>query len=420
MSINVVRRKGLISLIAMLCLLPIRHPGTVVSGASQGSGCGPSQQGVDRLRADLGLDNSLANRANSLASSALRNGQAPPPTETQALTEDSLDGLNDAGDQLDQATSEISKQLDSMDLPRQQRVWSKGVSDLKTARTTLRSALRQDPIARGQRIGSLSPTGVGPTTVYEAAANYQNAADNFGSIIGSDQGGWMDIAKGQGRVGVGSADTNPPPNPGPDPWQEWLKRLQAQMARIRNSVNGLNAAQALRAGQFQQAQQNAGEMQKAMQSVQNLANQLGQMASLCNQAANQNQRPPQNNPSTQPQGGQGGGTGTSTVAKAGGNGAKMLVGGTLAVAGVAAAAVVLSACKEPSMSDATGCGNGNCSACVAMIEKLVPYCDCLEQKHPNEAGGLSATCRDSLAEMRSIRSFYRCEPAVNFTPIPVR
>lgn len=431
MSINVVRRKGLVSIIVVLCLLPLRHSAAVVFEASQGGGCGPSLEGVTRLRADLGLDNSLANRANSLASSALKNGQAPPPPETQALIDDGFDGLSDAGDQLDQATSEISKQLEELKLPRQQRQWNEGVSNIKTARATLRSALRQDPIGRGQRITSLSATGVGPKTVYEAVASYQGAVENLGgspisfdqagqtsSPIRGDLNGWMDIGKGQGRVGPSTADAQTTPNPGPDPWQEWLKRIQAQMARIQNSVGGLNAAQALRAGDFQQAQRNVAEMQKAIQNAQNLANQLSQMAALCNQQVNQ--RPQQNNPPAGPRGTPNGGNGTSTAAKTGGNGAKLLIGGTLVVAGVAAAAVVLSACKEPDTSDLSTCSTGNCSACVSYFEKLSPYCDCLEQKHPDEANGLAAVCRDSVAEIKRIKAQFRCEPQPNFTPVPVR
>jgi hypothetical protein len=79
-----------------------------------------------------------------------------------------------------------------------------------------------------------------------------------------------------------------------------------------------------------------------------------------------------------------------------------------------------SACKEPDMSDAVACGNGSCSACEAMIAKLVPFCDCGEQKYKDEAAGLSAACRQSLADMRALRAQYRCEPPPRFTPVPVR
>lgn len=390
-------------------------------------------QGLDRLNADLGLDNSLANRANSLASSALRSGQSPPPDATQSLKEDSLDGLNDAGDQLDQAVGELGKQLDGMNLPRQQRLWSKSVSDMKAARTTLKSALRQDPIARGQKIGSLSPTGVGPKTVYEALTSYQSSVENLGgspisfdqagqvdsgSLIGANQGGWMDMGKPAG-ISYGNKDTAPPANPEPDPWQEWLRRLRAQQARIRNSVNGLNAAQALRAGQFQQAQQNAAEMQKALQSAQNLANQLGQMVAACNQAMNQ--RPSQNSPSTQPKGGQSAPATAAAAAGGGGGGGALLAGALVAGAGAGGYALYklkASECKQPEFqSDLTACGNGSCSGCVRTGEKLVPWCDCLEQKHA-EASGLSAGCRDYLAQMRDIQSYYRCDLPASFSPIP--
>ena len=416
MSAYTVGRKRLGVLIAALCLLLVRHPMSIVSGAAQGGGCGPSMQGVDRLKADLGLDNALANRANSLASSALKNGQSPAPKDVQSLTDDSLDGLNDAGDQLDQAAGEIGKQLDTMNLPRQQRLWTKGVSDMKAARTTFRSALRQDPIARGQNL-SLSPSGVGPRTLYEAATSYETSVQDLGNI--ADQSGFQEIGQ-RNWIEQGKPDTPPPPNPGPDPWQEWLKRLRAQQARIRNNVNGLNAAQALRAGQFQQAQQNVADMQKALQEAQGLANQLGQMAALCNQAVNQ--RPSQGSQSKPPQGGQGSSTTPSaaTPAAGGGGGGGALIGGVL-VAGAAVGGYALykaMECAEPDMSDSTACGSGSCSACVRMIEKLVPYCDCAEQKHPNEASGVSAACRSSLAEMRSIKAYYRCDVPVLFSPVP--
>ena len=429
MSVSHASRKGLVALIVAMCLMPLSHPTAVGSGAAQGGGCGPSTQGLDRLKADLGLDSGLANRANSFASSALRNGQPPDPNALKSLTDDSLDGLNDAGDQLDQAVSELSKQLDGMNLPRQQRLWSQSVTNLKTARTTLKSALRQDPVARGQKIGSLSPTGVGPTTLYEAASSYQSAVENLGgstisfdqagqtgSMIRPDQNGWMDVAKGQGQISNGSPDTAPPPNPAPDPWQEWLKRLRAQQARIHNSVNGLNAAQAMRAGDFRQAQQNAAEMQKAIQGAQNMANQLGQMVAACNQAMNQ--RPSQSNQPSQPTGTQAAASRGAPVG-GGGSGAGAAVAGVVIVgAGVGGYALYKAyQCKEPDVqSEETSCLHGSCSACRAAMEKLVPYCDCAEKQHP-EAGGLGDLCRQAVAQMQNAERL-GCDLPTNFSPIP--
>jgi len=415
MSVYRAGRKSLAALIAVICLLLVRPPMTVLSKASQGGACGPSMQGADRLRADLGLDGTLANRANSLAASALRSGQPPPPNQIQSLTEDSLDGLNDAGDQLDQAAGELSKQLDAMNLPRQQRLWSKGVTDMRTARTNLRSALRQDPIARGQKIGSLSPTGVGPRVMYEAASSYQNSVENLGSI--ADQSGFVELGQ-KNWIEQGKPDMTPPPNPGPDPWQEWLRRMWAQQTRIRNNVNGLNAARALQAGQFQQAQQNAADMQKAVQNAQNLANQLSQMAAACDQAA-KNQQSSQSNQPAQPKGGQGG-SGAGTVAGGAGGAAKgLLVVGGLGVAAAGGYALYKSTseCTEPTNGqDVNRCLNGSCSACASWLENFIPYCDCVEQKHPEEVAGLASVCRDAANLAR--QAARECLVPKPITPVP--
>jgi hypothetical protein len=420
-------RKGLVALIAVLCLLPVRVPTAASSStvAWQGAGCGQSMQGADRLSADLGLDNALASRVSSLVESATGSGQPPPANQIQSLTDDSIDGLTDAGDQLDQAADEIGRQLGSKDLPRQSRAWSRGVGDMRTARTSLRSALRQDPIAPQQRIGSLSATGVGPRVLYEAAAGYQSSVENLGSI--ADQSGFREIGQ-KNWIAQGQADTMPPQNPLPDPWQEWLRRLQAQQARIRNNVNGLNAARALQAGRFPQAQQNAADMQKAVQAAQNLADQLGQILAPCSQS-NQNQQQARSTQSSQPQG-QGvptvRGTGVAApgvAASSGGGGAGALKGG-LAIAGAAGAATAgyviykgMSVCADPQVSF-TACGNGSCSACVAAFEALVPYCDCLEEKHPDDATGLAAACRQSLSDMRQVQSYYSCLAPTPSTPSP--
>jgi len=415
-------RKGLVALVAVLCLLPVRVPTASSSStpAWQGVGCGQSMQGADRLRADLRLDDLLASRVNSLAESATESRQPPPANQIQSLTDDSIDGLTDAGDQLDQAADEIGRQLDSKDLPRQSRAWSRGVGDMRTARTSLRSALRQDPIKPQPRIGSLSATGVGTRALYEAAAGYQNSVESLGSI--ADQSGFQEIGQ-KNWIGQGQPDTMPPPNPLPDPWQEWLRRLRAQQARIRNNFNGLNAAQALQAGRFPQAQQNAADMQKAVQTAQNQAEQLGQILAPCSQS-NQNQ----STQSSQPQG-----QGVSTVqgtgvaapaaaASSGGGGTGALKGG-LAIAGAGVAAAggyalykAASVCTDPQVSF-TACASGSCGGCVAAIETLVPFCDCLEEKHPNDAAGLSSACRQTVRDLRQIEAEYGClAPSLSTPP----
>ena len=418
MSSYVHSRKVLVTIVVAISVVLARHPETAVTGLAADQGCGPSMRGVDRLKADLGLDNMVAARATSLASSAASSGQAPPANAIQSLTEDSLDGLTDAGDQLDQAADEIGRQLDSMNLPRQQRAWSRGVSDMKAARSNLRSVLRQDPIAPGQNIGSLSPTGVGPRVMYEAATTYQNSVESLGSI--ADQSGFINL--GGAGLTQGARDTPPPPNPGPDPWQEWLKRLQAQQARIRNNINGLNAARALQAGQFQQAQQNAADMQKAVQAAQDVANQLSQLAALCNQVAQQQQQQQQTQrtqptQSTQPAQPQAPPPAVAAAAASGGGGmgaaTGLLVAGAAAAGGYALYKALV--CTEPDyQANLNACANsGSCSACGAFLDIFVPYCDCLEQK----GQGTPGMCGEYRRDIEDFRRTYCMVPA-NMTKLP--
>ncbi len=411
MSTYVDGRKGLVAVIMVICVLLAPHSTSAVAGAvsgsaaSQSAACGPSMQGVDRSRADLGLDNALANRTNALAASARRAGQPPPANEIQSLTEDSLDGLNDAGDQLDQAAGEINKQLESMNLPRQQRAWTQGIDKMKSARTNLNTTLRQDPVARCQRIGSLSPTGVGPKVMYDAAGNYQSAVDGLNAI--ADQGGFVELGQ-KNWIAQGKPDTPPPPNPGPDPWLEWLKRLQAQQARIRSNIHGLNAARALQAGQLQQAQQNATDMRQAVQDIQNLANQLGQLASLCNQAVSNRQQPQSSQAS-------GGGAAAGASAGGGGAGGAVLLGLGLVGAGVGGYALYkASQCPVPPVtSDYSACASGNCNVCVRMSREVATYCDCFEAKGQTPSGNYCSELRRAIDDLAAA-----CMVPKAYTPLP--
>jgi len=342
-------------------LVSVRQPASAVSGpgatVEQAAGCGPSQQGVDRLRADLGLDNALANRTNTLAAAARQAGQPPPTNQVQSLTEDSLDGLKDAGDQFEQAADQVGKQLDTMDLPRQQRAWGQALDNMRKARTKIHYPTRQELTA-----GSLSAAGIGPKVMYEAAADYQNSVESLGSI--ADQSGFVELGQ-KHWIAQGNPDTPPPPNPGPDLWQEWLRRMQAQAARIRNNINGLNAARALQAGQFQQAQQNASDMRQNVADAMNAANQLGQLAALCNQAASDQQQAPAT-------------TASSATSGGGGGGGALLLG--LAVAGGAGyyAYTKIKNCGEADPGKIYSvCSRGTTAACRAAEAAQDAYCKCM-------------------------------------------
>lgn len=397
MSTYVDGRKCFVAVIMVMSVLLARHPASARSesgsGSESGQSCGPSQPGVDRLRADLGLDNALANRANTLALQARQAGQPPAANQIQSLTEDSLDGLKDAGNQLDQAADEIGKQLDAMNLPRQQRAWGQALDNMKKARTKIHYPTRQELTA-----GSTSAPGIGPKVMYEAANDYQSAVQSLNSI--ADQSGFVELGQ-KNWIAQGKPDTPPPPNPGPDPWQEWLRRMQAQAARIRNNINGLNAARALQAGQFQQAQQNATDMRQAVQDLQNLANQL---AALCSQPA-------------QTGGGQSGaGTGGAAASGGGGGGGGAALLG-LAVVGAGVGGYALykaSQCPVPPVtSDYAVCASGNCSVCVRMSREVAAYCDCFEKKGQTPSGNYCSELRRAIDNLARA-----CVVPKSYTPLP--
>jgi hypothetical protein len=406
-------RKGLVALLAIICLLPGSPPTAASSGPvieAPWQGCGVSAQALDRLRADLSLDNTLANRADSLATAGLGSGQPTPANELQSFTEDNLDGLGDASEQLEQVTNEISQQLEEMKLPRQQRAWSQGVEKLRTARTNLRYVTRPGSLSGG-RIGSLAVTGVGVRMMTEAATaatDYGTAAAQVNDI--ARDANFMDMGRPAGIQQQGRPDMDPPPNPLPDPWQEWLRRMQAQQARVRNSVSGLNAARALQGNQFQQAQQHAANMKTAIQEAQRLANQLGQMAALCNQP-NVNQSRPVNQPATA--------VGPKTPASSAGGGMSAVAKGSLFAAGLGGAAVLAVAasqaaevCTEPDQSKLPSCLSGNCSSCVALSQEFAKACDCLERK-----GDVAGICGDFRRDIEAFRREF-CLVPESLTRVP--
>ena len=406
-------RKGLVLLIALFCLIPGRPPTEASSvPAFWQAGCGQSMDALNRLQADLGLDRALADRINSLAEASRGSGQAPPTNELESVTEDGLDGLSDAGDQLEQVADDIGRQLEEMNLSRQHAAWSRGVARVRTARSNLRYVSRPGSIGAGRPSGSTSATGVGPQWIAEAAGaagDVGTAAENLNRIALDGQ--FNDVARSPG-LQQGAADSNPPANPGPDRWQEALKRMQAQQARIRNNVKGLNAARSLQARQFQQAQQNTNDMQQAMQQAQGLADQLGQLAALCNQAMQQQQQQQQQqSQSTQSQPAQ-----AAATSGGGGMGAGMI---GLAAAGAAAGGYLLyeaaaASCGQPP-DPSQGCLNGSCSACAAWFDVVLPYCDCEEEKHP-EAAGLGGLCRQARDLARQAAQYCLAPP--QSTPIP--
>lgn len=374
--------KALVVSIALACLLAAR-PSPEASSVpfAWQAGCGQSMDALNRLQADLGLDRALADRMNSLAEVARGSGQPPPANQLDALTEDGLDGLTDAGDQLEQAADDIGRQLEQMNLTRQHTAWSRGVRELQTARTNLRYVARPGSLGAGRPIGSMSATGVGPQWIAEAAGaagDVGSAAENLNRIALDGQ--FNDVARSPG-IQQGAPDMNPPPNPVPDPWDEAWRRLQAQQARIRNNVKGLNAARALQARQFQQAQQSANEMRQAVQQAQDVADQLGQLAALCNEAQQQSQSAQPQPANTPPP--------AQAAASKGGMGAGTQAAIGLAVAGGAgylAYKYAGSSCAG-SPPDASACyaGRGNAPGCQSALAALDAYCASCGMKRGREA-----------------------------------
>jgi hypothetical protein len=168
--------------------------------------------------------------------------------------------------------------------------------------------------------------------------------------------------------------------------------LRVQQARARNAASGVAAARALQSQQLQQAQQNASQMLQAMQQAADVANQMQQMLAPCaNANANSNQMRNQTR-SDNTQTSQN--SAASGAAKAAGKGGGMSGGAATAIAVGAAVPLgyylykeVYSCGAEPTISnaDAIACGQGSCRACES-FEQFLPYCDCMEEKHPEDQG----------------------------------
>lgn len=401
---------------AIICLLPL-HLLTLRGTARaepQGGGCGDSLSSLEQLNGNIGMDAGMAGRAQSLAENALQNGRPPTPTEVQQLAEDSMDSLNAAGDQLDQLSNHIGRRLKSG--TQQSRGWTRGVNDMRVARNNLRGTIQRNPgFARPQNLGSLSATGVGPRVVYEAAATYQHSVESLGQI--AMDGDFHDMGKGMSAVLDGARDTPPPPNPSPDPWEEWLRRLRAQQALSRNAARGLSSAQALQAQRFQQARQLATQMQEAVQQATDMANQLGQLLGPCasanqsnnnsnNQRGTEARQPAQATPAA----------GTQAAAAAASSGGGMGAG-TAAMLGLAVAGGAgyyaytqlnpADTCGEvPDVtSNLNACSFGNCGACAAAIDELDSFCICAEGKGETPAG----ICGDLRRAANDLRR--ACAPA---------
>lgn len=396
---------------AVICLLPLHllTAGRYPAAAAGLAECGDSLSALQQLNGNIGMDAGMARRARSLTDAA--GPETPPdPAQLERLAEDSMESLDLAADQMEQIAEQIGQRLQSPNLARQSRAWSRGVSDLRAARTNFRSIARRIP--RQPNIGKLASGGheQGQRVVYEAAATLEHSTGSLGRI--AIDGGFEQMGM-TGAIVSGGRDQAPPPNPLPDPWQEYLRRLRAQQALARNAASGVRAVQALEARQFAQARQSASDMQEALREATDAANELGRLLGPCaapNQARSTSPRPPQSStvpPSAPPPAAaaaasSGGGMGTATAALLG-----------LAVAGGAGyyAYMQLNAAScgpEPQInSNYNACANGSCGACIAIWNELLPYCDCVEAKNPALTGGL---CGQTRAVVENALDVLGCEP----------
>lgn len=397
---------------AILCLLPLHllKASGEADAEPQSGGCGQSMSSLEHLNGNIGMDSGIAGRAQSLADSALQNAQPPSPAQVQQLAEDSMESLQSAGDQIDQVAEQIGQRLQTPSLARQGRAWNRGVSDMRTARSGLRTAIGRAPDFARQRIGSLSATGVGPKVVYEAAETFQQSVESLGQI--AIDSGFQQMGM-SGAVLHGARDTPPPPNPSPDPWQELMRRLRAQQALSRSAARGLGSAQALQAQQFQQARQLATQMKEAVQQATDMANQLGQLLGPCTTAnqSNSSNNQPRADPPAQSTPAPAAQT-AAAAASGGGMGAGTAMLG-LAAAGAAGyyAYTQLDTCAEPDLTANTNtCIAGNCGGCSALLDQVQTFCDCIDQKHPGELP--AGTCGQFRDDVRRWNNEFCSNPAV--------
>jgi hypothetical protein len=388
--------------VAVACVLPLRLLTADESAApGQAFACGPALSALEQLKGNIGMDTGIATRAGSLAE-GLGTGRPPAPDQIQQLAADSMDSLTEAGTEVEQIAEQMGNRLESSKLPRQARAWKKGLAEVRSARGNLQKAIRREPnFARPQNLGSGTASGVGPRVVYEAADAYQAKIEDLGSI--ADQSGFQLLGADNGQVFQGPRDTPPPPNPVADPWQDWLRRFRAQQARARNAANGINAARALQLQQLQQAQQLASQMQQAMQQAADATNQLQQMLAPCanaNANSNQGQNPARNGSQT----GNTSASGKANGAKGGlGGGAKAAIAlGVTAPLGYYLYNELYACGAEPTISDADAiaCGQGSCRACQS-FEQFLPYCECMEEKHPEDQG-ICAMVREAVDALYSV------------------
>lgn len=226
--------------------------------------CDASLAAVAQLKAKVERDSALATLTGSLTESA-----QPAPAQLDQVESDSLQTLEQAGDEIVQEAERTAEQLRAGRFGSDAETLSRAVKDLREAQSLFRRRAQQRPDARIGGAGRVS---------YEAVETYQHAIESFGVIRA--QSGVQ--AEGGYRVVPATPDASPSPNPSTDPKLEGLRALRAHESRARLAALGYRSIGALRARQTAQARQLAGQMRQAAQGAAQAVGDLEQLTAPCN------------------------------------------------------------------------------------------------------------------------------------------
>lgn len=216
-------------------------------------GCSDALAAHDLFKNALGADAAAAGRAQSLADIAAQTNEAPSVEQLEAMARTSARSIQQAGDALDKSATQVEQAMVRAGRRTPVDEFRRRLSHMRDQRTRWEKFAREE----GRYI-SLSPQGqVRPTTAYEAAQSYVEAADDLSMIVQQtptfiSEGGWTIFAA--------KPDTAPPPNPGWNP-------TRGSRNLMRGGLNGLHTALALGRRQFPLATRYANAMQESVQEA---------------------------------------------------------------------------------------------------------------------------------------------------------
>lgn len=382
MSKRIDRLRAGLALVTIVCLLPLpsmsagRGP-----AATAAQDCADSMTAFAQLRGNVGMDAGIAGRANALTSAA-ESGNAVRPSDVEDLGDDSLESMDDAADQVEEIGETIGQALNRANLSRQGRAWGEGMKRMRNSRARFSTGYRPKRNRPPVKFSTAKPT------LYDAAEQFEHAVGELKRI--AIDGGFEAMGPSNMVFNV-ERDRMPTPNPRPNPWDEYLRRLYANEARIRAALNGLNAARALQQRQVQEAKRAAEEMNRAVEDARQATNAVERAVAPC--ASAEYARPtPQYTPPP-PAAPPSSSAADAAVKKGGGGDAFLwgLIGLGIVGAGGAYLYQQYYACgAAPQSSSYSGCLSGNCNACKTYLYEISAYCDCVTAR-----GQSAATCTDA-------------------------